>query len=82
MEIMVFTLEVKGIDNFAEEMLILFQFFVVRIGFQQSIMNGDRYFFVLVRNYVNFVFQHRIFVFLPFLISCGKSIFKILLPLF
>ena len=70
MEIVIFSLIVKGIDDFVEEMFILFKFLVVSIGFEESIMNGDRYFFVLVGNYVNFVFEHRILVFLALLIFC------------
>ena len=67
---MVFALKVKRIDNFAEEMLVLLKLLVVGVGFEEPVVNGHGYFFVLIGNDVNFVFQHRVFVFLLFLFPC------------
>ena len=81
-EVVIFALVVEGVGDFVEEMLIFFEFFVVGVGFEEGVVDGDRYFFVLVGDDVDFVFQHGVLVFLTAFFFCPKSIFKILLPLF
>ena len=47
-EKVVFSLVAIRVDNLRQKVFIFLKFFVIRVGFQESVMNADRYFFILI----------------------------------